>query len=72
MLTSGLQANTCHFCSLVSRCNGEGPIDAVCPTNEYLIVGVTPSRLTSIWIHSGAVPAVLPHPLDQSLNNLSG
>ncbi|CAA9347602.1 hypothetical protein AVDCRST_MAG94-2619 [uncultured Leptolyngbya sp.] len=48
MLASGLQANTWRFCSLVSRCNGEGPIDAVCPTDEYLIVGATPPRLTLI------------------------
>jgi len=55
MLTSGLRANTCGFCSVVFKRNGKGPIDAVCPTDEYLLLEVTPPRPTSTWIQSGAM-----------------
>lgn len=55
MLISGLRANTCRFCSLVSKRNREGPIDAVCLSDEYLSLEVTPPRLTSTWIQSGAM-----------------
>jgi len=57
MITSGLRAKTCRFCSVVSKRNGEGPIDAVCLSDEYLILEVTPPRPPSTWIQSGAMTA---------------
>jgi len=56
MSTSGLRAKTCRFCSLVSKHNGEEPIGAVYPTDEYLILEVAPPWPTSLWMQPDPMP----------------